>query len=110
MTRIASMRALTVLAEHRADGVAVASCVSDPTDVFRRLPRTGVVFVQPDYPALADGAEPPSRGVLRSDDLTGFTALVDHVVGRRLSAGCAYVGPGSGASDALRRAASKRGP
>ena len=98
-------RALTVLAEHRADGVAVASCVSDPTDVFRRLPRDRVVFVQPDYPALADGAEPPSRGVLRSDDLTGFTALVDHVVERGYRR-VAYVGPGSGASDALRRAAS----
>jgi hypothetical protein len=51
-------RALTVLAEHRADGVALASCVSDPADVFRRLPKDRVVFVQPDYPALADGAEP----------------------------------------------------
>ena len=46
----------------------------------------------------------PPRGVLRSDDAGGFTAAVDHLVEqgyRRI----AYVGPGSGASDALRRAA-----
>lgn len=96
-------RALTVLAEHRADGVALASCVSDPADVFRRLPKDRVVFVQPDYPALADGAEPPARGVLRTDDPAGFTALVDHVVERGYRR-IAYVGPGSGSSDALRRA------
>jgi LacI family transcriptional regulator len=97
-------RALTVLAEHRADGVALASCVSDPADVFRRLPKDRVVFVQPDYPALADGAEPPARGVLRTDDPAGFTAMVDHVVERGYRR-IAYVGPGSGSSDALRRAA-----
>ena len=97
-------RALRALAEHRADGVAVASCVSDPADVFRRLPQDRVVFVQPDYPALADGAEPPARGVLRSDDAGGFAAAVDHVVERGYRR-IAYVGPGSGSSDALRRAA-----
>ena len=93
--RDASERALTVLAEHRADGVALASCVSDPSDVFRRLPNDRVVFVQPDYPALADGAEPPARGVLRSDDAAGFAAAVDHLVEqgyRRIT----YVGPGHG--------------
>jgi DNA-binding LacI/PurR family transcriptional regulator len=97
-------RAITVLAEHRADGVALASCVSDPTDVFRRLPQDRVVFVQPDYPGLADGADPPDRGVLRSDDMTGFAAMIDHVVERGYRR-IAYVGPGSGASDTLRRAA-----
>jgi len=97
-------RALTVLAEHRADGVAVASCVSDPADVFRRLPQDRVVFVQPDYPALADGAEPPRRGVLRSDDTAGFAAAIDHLVERGYRR-IVYVGPGVGASDALRRAA-----
>jgi DNA-binding LacI/PurR family transcriptional regulator len=97
-------RALTVLAEHRADGVALASCVSDPSDVFRRLPQDRVVFAQPDYPALADGAEPPTHGVLRSDDTAGFAAMIDHVVERGYRR-IAYVGPGNGASDALRRAA-----
>ena len=29
---------LTAFVEHRADGVALASCVSDPADVFRRRP------------------------------------------------------------------------
>ena len=96
-------RALTVLAEHRADGVALASCVSDPADVFRRLPKDRVVFVQPDYPALADGAEPPTRGVLRSDDTGGFTAAVEHIVERGYRR-ITYVGPGTGSADALRRA------
>lgn len=95
-------RALTALVEHRADGVALASCVSDPGDVFRRLPKDRVVFVQPDYPALADGAEVPARGVLRSDDIGGFTAAADHIVERGYRR-IAYVGPGVGSSDALRR-------
>jgi LacI family transcriptional regulator len=97
-------RALTAFVEHRADGVALASCVSDPSDVHRRVPGGRVVFVQPDYPALADGREPPARGVLRSDDGGGVAATVRHVIERgyrRLT----YVGPGSGASDTLRRSA-----
>lgn len=96
-------RALRTFLEHRADGVVLASCVSDPSDVLGYVPRDHVVFVQPDYPALADGAEPPARGVLRSDDAGGIIAAVEHLVGqgyRRI----AYVGPGAGASDALRRA------
>lgn len=97
-------RALRTFVEHRADGVVLASCVSDPSDVFRYVSRERVIFVQPDYPALADGAEPPPRGVLRSDDVAGFTAGVEHLVDRGYRR-IAYVGPGVGASDALRRAA-----
>src|SRR5919109_3218066 len=96
-------RALRAFLEHRADGVVLASCVSDPADVFRYVQKDHVVFVQPDYPALADGAEPPDRGVLRSDDVGGFAAAMEHLVEqgyRRI----AYVGPGVGSSDALRRA------
>ena len=97
-------RALRAFVEHRADGIVLASCISDPSDVFRSVPQDRVVFVQPDYPALADGAEPPSHGVLRTDDVGGFTLAVEHLVGqgyRRIG----YVGPGVGSSDALRRAA-----
>jgi LacI family transcriptional regulator len=97
-------RALTAFVEHRADGVAVASCVSDPADVFARVPADRVIFVQPDYPALAGGAEPPARGVLRTDDGSGVVATVQHLVERGYRR-IAYVGPGSGASDTLRRAA-----
>jgi DNA-binding LacI/PurR family transcriptional regulator len=97
-------RALRTFLEHRADGVVLASCVSEPGDVFRYVSPDRVVFVQPDYPSLADGAEPPDHGVLRSDDVGGFSDAVDHLVEqgyRRL----AYVGPGAGASDSVRRAA-----
>jgi DNA-binding LacI/PurR family transcriptional regulator len=99
-------RALTAFVEHRADGVAVASCVSDPADVFARVPADRVILVQPDYPALASGAEPPARGVLRTDDGSGVVASVQHLVERGYRR-LAYVGPGpgSGASDTLRRAA-----
>jgi LacI family transcriptional regulator len=97
-------RALTAFAEHRADGVAVASCVSDPAEVFARVPADRVIFVQPDYPTLASGAEPPARGVLRTDDGSGVVATVQHLVERGYRE-IAYVGPGSGASDTLRRAA-----
>ena len=98
-------RALTAFVEHRADGVAVASCVSDPAEVFARVPADRVVFVQPDYPALASGGDPPTRGVLRTDDTAGVVATVQHLVERGYRR-IAYVGPGpgSGASDTLRRA------
>ena len=97
-------RALRTFLEHRADGVVLASCVSEPADVFRYVSQDRVVFVQPDYPSLADGAEPPDHGVLRSDDVGGFTTAVDHLVERGYRR-LAYVGPGIGASDAVRRAA-----
>ena len=97
-------RALTAFVEHRADGIVVASCVSDPADVLERVPADRVVFVQPDYPALADGREPPARGVLRTDDEAGVVATVRHLVERGYRR-LAYVGPGDTASDAMRRAA-----
>ncbi len=49
------------------------------------------------------GSSHRPAGVLRSDDAAGFAAAVDHVVEqgyRRI----AYVGPGTGSSDTLRRA------
>jgi LacI family transcriptional regulator len=97
-------RALRAFVEHRADGVILASCVSDPSAVFRYLRQDRVLFVQPDYPALADGVEPPAGGVLRSDDVGGFKASVEHLVDRGYRR-IVYVGPGVGASDAQRRAA-----
>ncbi|HUP55143.1 MAG TPA: substrate-binding domain-containing protein, partial [Methylomirabilota bacterium] len=90
--------------EHRADGIIVASCVSDPADVLARVRPDRVVFVQPDYPALADGAEPPGRGIVRTDDSAGVAASVRHLVDRgyrRLT----YAGPSGWSSNAWRRAA-----
>jgi LacI family transcriptional regulator len=97
-------RALRAFVEHRADGIVLASCVSDPKDVYRAVPPERVMLVQPDYPALADGREPPGRGVLRSDDPAGLAAMVGHLAERGYER-VTYVGPGTGASDALRRAA-----
>ena len=97
-------RALTAFVEHRADGIVLASCVSDPADVLARVPADRVLFVQPDYPGLADGAEAPARGVLRTDDTAGVAATVRHLVERGYRQ-IAYVGPGSWASDSIRRAA-----
>jgi len=97
-------RALTAFVEHRADGIVVASCVIDPAEVHARVPADRVVFVQPDYPGLANGADPPARGVLRTDDRAGVAATVQHLVERGYRR-LAYVGPGSGASDTLRRSA-----
>jgi LacI family transcriptional regulator, galactose operon repressor len=97
-------QALTAFVEHRPDGIALASCVSDPVDVYRRVAKDRVVFVQPDYAGLADGHEPPARGVLRTDDRAGVAASVRHLVERgyrRLT----FVGPGENASGVLRRAA-----
>ena len=86
-------RALTAFVEHRADGIALASCVSDPAEVLARVPAERVVFVQPDYPALANGAEPPDHGVLRTDDSAGVAATVRHLVERGYRR-LAYAGPG----------------
>jgi DNA-binding LacI/PurR family transcriptional regulator len=97
-------RALTAFVEHRADGIVVASCVSTPAEVLARVPADRVLFVQPDYPALADGAEPPARGVLRTDDTAGVADTVRHLVERGYRR-MAYAGPGSWASNAWRRAA-----
>jgi LacI family transcriptional regulator len=97
-------RALTAFVEHRADGIVVASCVSDPGEVLARVPAERVVFVQPDYPGLARGEDPPARGVLRTDDAAGFVATVEHLVDRGYRR-IAYVGPGSEAADTIRRAA-----
>lgn len=97
-------RALRAFLEHRADGIAVTSCVTDPADVFERVPEARVVFVQPDYPGLAEGKAPPARRVLRSDDQAGVTAAVQHLVERGYRS-IAYVGAGGSASDLLRRAA-----
>jgi LacI family transcriptional regulator len=94
-------RALTAFIEHRADGIAMASCVSDPSDVHRRFPKGRVVFVQPDYPALAEGVEPPARGVLRTDDLGGVTASVRHLVDQGYRRLC-FVGPVATSSGIMR--------
>ena len=102
--RAREQRALRAFVEHRAEGIALTSCVSDPADVFGRMPKERVVFVQPDYPALADGKVPPDRGVLRSDDAAGVTTSVRHLVERGYRR-IAYVGAGGSASDRLRRSA-----
>lgn len=96
-------RALRAFVEHRADGIVLASCVSDPAEVYARVAPERVVFVQPDYPRLADG-EVPARGVLRSDDASGVAATIRHLVDRGYSR-IAYLGSGGGASDLQRRAA-----
>jgi LacI family transcriptional regulator len=97
-------RALRAFVEHRADGIVLASCVSDPAEVYARVPKERVVFVQPEYPGLADGGGPPDRGVLRSDDAAGVAATIRHLVERGYRR-IAYVGAGGGASDLLRRSA-----
>lgn len=96
-------RALRAFVEHRADGIALASCVSDPAEVYARVPKERVVFVQPEYPGLAGGG-PPDRGVVRSDDAAGVAATIRHLVERGYRR-MAYVGAGGGASDLLRRSA-----
>ena len=97
-------RALSAFVEHRADGIALASCVSPPAEVFAQVSKERIVLVKPEYPRLADGDGPPQRGVLRSDDAAGVAATVGHLVEqgyRRI----AYVGAGGGASDLIRRSA-----
>ena len=95
-------QALTAFVEHRADGIALASCVTDPADVHRRVAKDRVVFVQPDYPGLADGGEAPGRGVLRTDDSAGVAASVRHLMERGYRR-IAFVGPGASASGTSRR-------
>jgi DNA-binding LacI/PurR family transcriptional regulator len=95
-------QAITAFVEHRADGIALASCVSDPVDVHRRVAKDRVVFVQPDYPALANGGDPPARGVLRTDDSAGVAASMRHLVERGYRR-IAFVGPAASASGAMRR-------
>lgn len=95
-------RALRAFVEHRADGIVLASCVSDPASVYRAVPPGRVVFVTPDYEGLAEGEEPPGQGVLRTDDAGGVAMVVRHLAERGYRR-ITYVGPGSRASDAQRR-------
>jgi LacI family transcriptional regulator len=97
-------RALTAFVEHRADGIVLASCVSDPDEVHARVPSERVVFVQPEYPRLAEGHGPPARGVLRTDDTAGLTDTIRHLVDRGYRR-IAYVRSSDGASGTLRRVA-----
>ena len=97
-------RALRAFVEHRTDGIVLASCVSDPVEVYARVPEERVVFVQPDYPRLADGVAPPDHGVLRIDDAGGVAATIGHLVERGYRR-IAYVGAGGGPSDFIRRSA-----
>lgn len=97
-------RALRAFVEHRADGIVLASCVSDPAEVYARVAPERVVFVKPEYPGLANGEEPPARGVLGSDDASGVAATIRHLVDRGYSR-IAYIGAGGGASDLRRRTA-----
>jgi DNA-binding LacI/PurR family transcriptional regulator len=96
-------RALRAFVEHRADGIALASCVSEPATVFAQMPRSRAVFVQPDHPGMAD-AGAPDQGALQSDDAAGVVELVRHLVDRGYRR-VAYVGAGGGPSDRARRAA-----
>jgi LacI family transcriptional regulator len=98
------LRALRAFVEHRADGIVVGSCVIDPTEVFARVPKERVLFVQPDYPGLADGKTVPARGVLRTDDADGVRAAA-RLLFERGYRRIAYVGAGGTASDLIRRAA-----
>jgi LacI family transcriptional regulator len=95
-------RALRTFVEHRADGIVLASCVSEPADVYPRVPRSRVIFVQPDYPSLVDGA-PPDQGALTCDDPIGVSEMVRHLVDRGYRR-LAYVGAGGSPSDLQRLA------
>lgn len=96
-------RALRAFVEHRADGIALASCVSEPETVLAQMPPWRTVFVQPDHPGMAgDGA--PDRGALQSDDTAGVVELVRHLLDRGYRR-MAYIGAGGGPSDRARRAA-----
>ncbi|HLA15670.1 MAG TPA: substrate-binding domain-containing protein, partial [Candidatus Limnocylindrales bacterium] len=97
-------RALRAFVEHRADGIVLASCVIDPTDVHELVPTDRVVFVQPDYPRLATSDASPERGVIRSDDAAGVTSTIGHLVERGYRT-IAYVGAGQTPSDLTRRRA-----
>jgi DNA-binding LacI/PurR family transcriptional regulator len=96
-------RALRAFVEHRADGIALASCVSEPETVYAQMPPSRTVFVQPDHPGMAD-AGALVRGALQSDDEAGVIELVRHLLDRGYRR-LAYVGAGGGPSDRARHAA-----
>ncbi len=95
-------RALTAFVEHRADGIVVASCLSDPAEVL------------PASRPIAWSSSSPITRPSRTASIPRRAASCAPTIARASSPWCAtswtagyrriaFVGPGSGSSDFLRR-------
>lgn len=74
--------ALSVFAEHRTDGVAIVSGVISPKEAIGRVDPDRLVLVQPDHRSLPRRAGPLFPGVIQTDDASGITAAVEHLIDR----------------------------
>jgi LacI family transcriptional regulator len=104
-------QAIATFAERRVDGLALLSSTVDPIEVKTRWRQEHVVDVQPDAGAPLRGGGglrgDPRPGVIRTDDVTGITALVNHLV----DGGCrsvAYLGVTGRTAGILRRETARR--
>ena len=102
-------RALTAFVEHRADGIALASCVSDPS---RCLPAPAeATGSSSSSPTIPPSRTAPSRRPGACSAATtpgGFAAAVEHLVERGYRR-ITYVGPGSGLGRRLAPCDGERG-
>lgn len=93
--------ALRIFAEHGTDGVAIVSGVISPREARERVDPDRLVLVQPDHRSLPRRDGPLAPGVIQTDDASGMTAAVNHLVDsgyRRIG----YVEGGARASNAVR--------
>jgi LacI family transcriptional regulator len=103
--------AIGIFVERRVDGIALVSSVTDPVEIQARWGQDRIVDVQPDAGAPMRGGAglrgDPRPGVIRTDDVAGITACVNHLVDR----GCrsvTYLGVTGRAGGRLRRDAARR--
>ena len=93
--------ALRIFAEHGTDGVAIVSGVLSPREARERVDPDRLVLVWPDHRSLLRRDGPRVPGVIQTDDASGMTAAVNHLVDsgyRRIG----YVDGGDSASNAIR--------
>jgi LacI family transcriptional regulator len=95
-------RAMKIFVEHGTDGIALVSSVLDPSEAKSLTRPERLILVEPDHRTLMPGHGELPPGVIRTDDVSGIEAAVDHLVlnGYR---DIGYVGAGVIPSNSVRR-------
>ena len=103
--------AIGTFVERRVDGLALLSSAVDPVEVRTRWHQDRVVDVQPDAGAPLRGGGglrgDPRPGVIRTDDVAGMTAVINHLA----DGGCrsvTYLGVTGRSAGTLRRETARR--
>jgi LacI family transcriptional regulator len=100
-------RAMNVLIEYGAEGIAQAASVLDPMDVRREASLEALVSIQPDHRGILSRQYRPPPGTIQFDDVSAVTDAIHYLLGLGYRE-VAYVGAGNGPSQVLRRRTATR--